>query len=364
MLLGEIFMFKERFFKIGHGIIILLLIIFLAGQIPYFTAPLTAVLSFVLLPLLFSTFLYYLMRPLVRFLHKWIKNKALSIVISYLVVITIISMVFYFGGSIIYDQGKELSHNLSGNYNYIYNFILTIIERLREFIDFDQAILEELNVRERLLSFANNMAQKISSYNYMGIFSSITNFGLIIILIPFVLFYLLKDDKIIYNNMMMIVPENKKRTVEKLAVEIDQILSTFISSQLVVAFFLGLVMFIGFLIIGLPNAVALSVIAMITSLIPIIGPLIGSLPAVFIAVTNSLFLFLGVLVIILAAQYLEGNLIRPLVQGRRMEIHPIVVLFVVLSGVYLFGFIGALTAVPLYVVLRLLFRKKYIDQEI
>lgn len=356
-------MFKERFFKIGHGIIILLVIIFLSGQIPYFTAPLTAVLSFVLLPLLFSTFLYYLMRPLVRFLHKWINNKALSIVISFLVVIAILAIVFYFGGSIIYEQSKELSQSLRGNYNYIYNFILTIIERLRETVNFDQGILEELNVRERLLSYADDLAQRISSYNYMGIFSSITNFGLIIILIPFVLFYLLKDDQKIFENMMVIVPENKKRRIEKLAVEVDQLLSTFISSQLVVAFFLGLVMFIGFLIIGLPNAVALSVIAMITSLIPIIGPFFGSLPAVFVAVTNSWFLFLGVLVIILIAQYLEGNVIRPLVQGRRLEIHPIVVLFVVLSGVYLFGFIGALTAVPLYVVLRLIFKKKYIEKE-
>ena len=356
-------MFRERFFKIGHAVIILLVIIFLAGQIPYFTAPLTSVLSFVLLPLLFSTFLYYLMRPLVRFLHKWVKNKALAIVISFLVVIAILTIVFYFGGSIIYDQGKELSQTLSGNYEYIYNFILGIIESLREYINIDQAFLEELNLRERIFSYANDLAQKISSYNYMGIFSSITNFGLIIVLIPFVLFYLLKDDEKIVDNMMIFVPENKKRKIEKLAVEVDQILSTFISSQLVVAFFLGLVMFIGFLIIRLPNAVALSFIAMITSLIPIIGPFFGSLPAVFVAATNSWFLFLGVLVIILIAQYLEGNLIRPLVQGRRLEIHPIVVLFVVLSGVYLFGFIGALTAVPLYVVLRLLFKKIYIEKE-
>ena len=356
-------MLNKRYFEIGHAVIILLVIIFLAGQIPYFTAPLTSVLSFVLLPLLFSTFLYYLMRPLVRFLHKWIRNKALSIVLSFLVVITILTIVFYFGGSIIYEQGKEVSQSLSGNYNYIYNFILTIIERLREYINFDNAFLEELNIRERLFSYANDLAQRISSYNYMGIFSSITNFGLIILLIPFVLFYLLKDDQKIFNNLMILVPETRKRKIEKLAVEVDQILSTFISSQLVVAFFLGLVMFIGFLIIGLPNAVALSFIAMITSLIPIIGPFFGSLPAVFVAVTNSWFLFLGVLIIILIAQYLEGNLIRPLVQGRRLEIHPIVVLFVVLSGVYLFGFIGALTAVPFYVVLRLLFRKKYIDKE-
>ncbi len=356
-------MFSDRYFKIGHGIILLLVIIFLGGQIPYFMAPLTSVLSFVLLPLLFSTFLYYLMRPLVRFLQKWIKNRSLSIVISFLIVVAILSLVLYFGGSIIYEQGKELSQSLSGNYNYIYNFVLTIIERLREYIDFDSAFLEELNVRERLLSYANELAQKISNYNFMGIFSSITNFGLIILLIPFVLFYLLKDDKKIFNNMMMIVPESKKRKVEKLAVEVDQILSTFISSQLVVAFLLGIVLFIGFLIIRLPNAVVLSLIAMITSLIPIIGPFFGSLPAVFVAVTNSWFLFLGVLGIILIAQYLEGNVIRPLVQGKRLEIHPIVVLFVVLSGVYLFGFIGALTAVPFYVVLRLLFRKKYIDKE-
>jgi len=356
-------MINERFFKTGHAIIILLVIIFLLGQIPYFTVPLTSVMSFILLPLLFSTFLYYLMRPLVRYLYKWVNIKSLAIVISLLIVLALLIIVFYFGGSIIYDQGKELSQSLSGNYNYIYNLILSIIQNLKEYIDFNNSFLEELNLRERIFSYANELAQKLSSYNYMGIFSSITNFGLIILLIPFIVFYLLKDDQKIFNNFMKIIPESKKRRVEKLAEEIDHLLATFISSQLVVAFFLGLVMFIGFLLIGLPNAVALSFIAMITSLIPIIGPFFGSLPAVFVAVTNSWFLFLGVLVIIVVAQYLEGNVIRPLVQGRRLEIHPIVVLFVVLSGVYLFGFIGALTAVPLYVVLRLVFKKKYIDKE-
>jgi len=356
-------MINERFFKTGHAIIILLVIIFLLGQIPYFTVPLTSVMSFILLPLLFSTFLYYLMRPLVRYLYKWVNIKSLAIVISLLIVLTLLIIVFYFGGSIIYDQGKELSQSLSGNYNYIYNLILSIIQSLKEYIDFNNSFLEELNLRDRIFSYANELAQKLSSYNYMGIFSSITNFGLIILLIPFIVFYLLKDDQKIFNNFMKIIPESKKRRVEKLAEEIDHLLATFISSQLVVAFFLGLVMFIGFLLIGLPNAVALSFIAMITSLIPIIGPFFGSLPAVFVAVTNSWFLFLGVLVIIVVAQYLEGNVIRPLVQGRRLEIHPIVVLFVVLSGVYLFGFIGALTAVPLYVVLRLVFKKKYIDKE-
>lgn len=357
-------MLNEKYFKIAHAVIIFLIIVFLLGQIPYFITPLTSVLSFVLLPVLFSSFLYYLMRPLVRFLQQWIKNKSLSILLSFLIVIGILTVVFYFGGSIIYDQGKELSHNLSGSYDYLYDLFTNFVEKMKVYIDLDASILEELNIRERLFNYANNIAQKISSYNYMGIFSSITNFGLIILLIPFVLFYLLKDDQKLVENFLTIIPAERKRKIERIGVEVDQLLSTFISSQLVVAFFLGLVMFIGYLLIGLPNAVILSFIAMITSLIPIIGPFFGSLPALFIAVTHSWFLFLGVLVIILIAQYLEGNLIRPLVQGRRLEIHPLVVLFVVLSGVYLFGFIGALTAVPFYVVLRLLFKKKYVDQEI
>ncbi|MGM0548067.1 MAG: AI-2E family transporter [Bacillota bacterium] len=353
-------MFEQPFFKFSYKIIMILLIILLLGQIPYFITPLTSVLSFILLPLLFSSFLYYLMRPLVRFLETIVKNKSLSIIISFLVIVAILTIVFYFGGSIIYNQGKELSQNLSGSYSYLYNYILEIIESIKQYIDLDNSFLEELQIQEKVFSYLNNLAQKISNYNYMGIFSSITNFGLIILLIPFILFYLLKDDQKLFNNILHIIPENKKEEFEEVASEIDQLLSTFISSQVVVAFFLGLVMFFGFLIIQLPNAAVLAFIAMITSLIPIIGPFFGSLPAIFVAATNSLFLFIGVALIILIAQYLEGNLIRPLVQGRRLEIHPLVVLFVVLSGVYLFGFIGALTSVPLYVVLRLLFLKKYI----
>ncbi|WP_089861280.1 AI-2E family transporter [Halanaerobium salsuginis] len=349
-------MLKEKFFKLGHALIIILLIIFLLGQIPYFTGPLTSVMSFILLPLLFGTFLYYLIRPLVRYLQKWINNKSISIVIAFLIVVIILSFVFYFGGSIIYHQGKELT----GNYSYFYDFLVKIADQLKEYITIENGFLANLNIRERIFSYLDELAQKLSSYNYMGIFSSITNFGLIILLIPFVLFYFLKDDQKIFANLLTLVPEDKKEVFTELAVEIDQLLSTFISSQLVVAFFLGLVMLAGFLIIGLPNAVALAFIAMITSLIPIIGPLFGSLPAVLVAITNSWILFLGVLVIIIIAQYLEGNVIRPLVQGRQLEIHPVMVLFVVLSGVYLFGFIGALTAVPLYVVLRLLFKKKYL----
>ncbi len=354
-------MLDDKFFRIGYGIIIILLIIFLAGQIPYIMTPLTSVLSFVLLPLLLSTFFYYLIRPLVRFLTPIVRSKSLAALISLTFVILILFFVFYFGGSIIYQQGRELS----SNYQQIYDSILELFSSVREYVDveLDSSFFTDFNIRDRIYQYTDEIINRISSYNYMGIFSSLTNFGLVLILIPLVLFYFLKDDELLCENTLKAIPKSKREEVEELGYEIDQLLSTFINSQLVVAIFLGLVMFIGFLIIGLPNALALASIAMITSLVPIIGPFFGSLPAVFVALTNSWMLLLGVLVILMLAQYLEGNLIRPLVQGRRLEIHPLVVLFVVLSGVYLFGFIGALTAVPVYVVVRLIYKRRFLKEE-
>lgn len=353
-------MLKDKYFKIAHAVILFLLIIFLGGQIPYFTGPLTSVMGFILLPLVFGVFLYYLIRPLLYFLQKWIKNKTAAIIVSYLIVICIIAFIFYFGGSIIYEQGRELT----ASYSYFYNIVMGIFERIRSILAIEEGVIGAVDLRERIFSYLDEIAQRLSNYNYMGIFSSITNFGLIILLIPFVLFYFLKDDQKIFENIMTLVPENKKRDFEKLAVEIDKLLSTFISSQLLIAVVSGIILFFGFLIIGLPNSFSLAVIATVSSLIPIIGTFFGSLPAVFVALTISWIHLLGVLGLMAIVQYLEGNIIRPIIQGRSLEVHPIVVLFSVLAGAYLFGVIGALTAVPLYVVLRLILRKKYIDKEI
>ncbi|MGM0602539.1 MAG: AI-2E family transporter [Bacillota bacterium] len=351
-------MTENRFFRTAYAVILVLLIIFLAGQIPYIMKPLSSVLSFVLLPLLLGGFLYYLLRPSVRFLNRWIKSKSLSIILTLLAVILLLTIIFYFGGSIIYNEIKELGRY----YSLSYEIIISNLEKLRNVLTSETDYLQDFNLQERIINYANKIIQKVSGYNYMGIFASITNVGMIIVLIPFVLFYFLKDDEKIYNNFIRVIPKEKRENTESLLREIDEALSTFISSQLVVAFLLGIVMMVGFLIIGLPNAITLALIAMITSLVPIIGPIIGSLPALFVALSKGFIMIFGVGIVLLIAQYLEGNLIRPFVQGKRLEIHPLVVLFVVLAAVYLFGFIGALTAVPIYVIIRLIFKRKYLTK--
>lgn len=347
-------MFKGKFFKVTYSIVLILVIIFLAGQIPYVMRPLSTVLSLVLFPLLLGGFLYYLLRPIVRFFMGKVKNKSLAILITFIIIIAFCTFVIYFGGSIVYSELKKLIEYFSLNYE-------TARENLNQMIEFSNGhlkFLNNFNLQKRLINFSQKLLGKISNYNFMGAFSSLTNFGTIIVLIPFVLFYLLKDDDKIYYLLLSVLPSEDKQKLKKILREIDQILSAYISSQLVVAFILGILMFIGYLIIGLPNSLGLALIAMITSLIPVLGPTLGILPALAIALTTNFLMLIKVLIILAIAQYLEGNLVRPLVQGEKLNIHPLIVLFLIIISIFLFGILGALFAVPIYAVIRVVIKNK------
>jgi predicted PurR-regulated permease PerM len=345
-------MFKGKFFKISYGIILILIIIFLTGQIPYVMKPLSKVLSLVLLPLLLGGFLYYLLRPIMRFLIPKVKNKNLAIVITFGLVIAFWSSLIYFGGSIIYQQIKELINYFSLNYE-------TAKENINNIVKFGNGhlkFLADFNIQGRVIAFIQEILEKFSNYNFMGAFSSLTNLGTIMVLIPFVLFYFLKDDKKIHDSIVSLFPEEKQDALKIILGEIDQILAAYISSQLIVAFILGIFMLIGYLVIGLPNSLALALIAMITSLIPVLGPTLGIVPALFIALTTNLITVMKLFLVLIIAQYLEGNLVRPLVQGEKLNIHPLIVLFIIVTSILLFGILGALFAVPAYTVARIIIK--------
>ncbi|MBM7555218.1 AI-2E family transporter [Halanaerobacter jeridensis] len=348
-------MFKGKFFKITYGIILVLVIIFLSGQVPYIMEPLSTVLSIIIVPLLLGGFFYYLLRPIVRFFTSKFKNKTVAVVVTCLLVIVFIAMIIFFGGSIIYNQIKELISYFSNNYELSYQETKESFNQMIEASNGRLDFLNKFNFQERISDFFQKVLAKISGYNYVGTFSSLTNLGTIAILIPFVIFYLLKDDKKIHKFLSVMLTRFskwEKEDIDELLVKIDKVLADYIGSQLIVAIILGIIMFLGYLIISLPNAFALALIAMVTSLIPILGPTIGILPALFIALTIDFLMMVKVILVLSIAQYLEGNLVRPLAQGNKLDIHPLIILFIVLISVLLFGVLGALFAVPVYAVLR------------
>jgi len=342
---------KDKYLKILIFIFLSVLTIFYIGKLDYITKPLRAILSMSLRPLLIGIFLYYLLRPLVNYLSNKLHNRILSIVIAILFVIFIISILSYFGGSIITSQFKDLIEDMTLFYNQQWDEVNKNIQEGKGIYKY----INQFNIQQRLTSIIENIFTTVRN-NFNTFFSAVTNWGTIIILIPFVLFYFLKDDKKIFKNILNILPREKRKKTIQLIRDIDKTLSAYISGRLIISIFLGILTYVGFLIIDLPNALVLSFIIFITSFIPIIGPIIGSFPALFIAITTNIWLVLKVLIVILSVQILEGNVIQPGIQWGILKIHPLAVIFAVLVFTILFGIIGALFAVPFYVILRILLK--------
>ncbi|MFW6282203.1 MAG: AI-2E family transporter, partial [bacterium] len=342
-------MYENKFFKISYGILLSLAILFMLNQIDYIFGPIIAAFSFLLIPLMVSIFLYYLLRPLVKLISCKIKYRTIAILLTFLLLIILIITISYFGGSIIQTQIKNLSNRFSNYYESVRSTINDAMngnERIMTYI-------QNYQIEEKITKFAEGLLNNMRN-NIFGFFSTVTNIGTMIVLIPFILYYFLKDDKKIYSNILNFFPENKKEKAGKMLKNVDTTLSKYIGGQLIIAIFLGIFTYICYLIIGLPNALILSTITMITSFIPFVGAIIGITPAILIGISIDLLMVVKIIIVLILTQQVEGNIIQPKIQGNRLSIHPLMVIIVVLSFVMLFGFLGALFAVPIYAVFRVI----------
>ncbi len=349
-------MFTNNFFRTAAGLIMILILIVLALQIPYVANNFAAVVAGVLIPLSMAGFFYYLLRPLVRFLHQKINSKNLSIIITFIGLLVLIFFIIYFAGSIIYTELGRLIKFLSdyevNNINLNQAFRWAEKLGFLENIDVENRFLENAEVENRVASLVRELTNKIGNYDFLGAFASLTQFGLILLITPFLIVYFLKDDEMLARKILSIAPQDKRKTVKEILKTVDTAFGIYIPSQLLVGMISGGIMLVGYLLIGIANPIGLSIILALASVIPFIGPLLGVLPAFFIALTDSLGMVVQVAILMTIVQQFEGNVIRPILQGGKLDMHPVVVIFVVLIGTLLFGVLGALFAVPVFASVR------------
>ncbi|MCM5703697.1 AI-2E family transporter [Larsenimonas salina] len=180
-------------------------------------------------------------------------------------------------------------------------------------------------------------------------------------IIPVVTFYLLLDWDRMKAKIKDAIPRDWVSTVTRLARECDEVLGAFMRGQLLVMLGLGIVYAIGLTLLGVKFGFLIGIIAGMASIVPYLGVIVG----VAIAELVAFFQFqdwlplLGVGGVFVVGQLLEGMVFQPLLLGDRIGLHPVVVIFAVMAGGQLFGFVGVLLALPvaavLMVVLRYLF---------
>ncbi len=161
--------------------------------------------------------------------------------------------------------------------------------------------------------------------------------------------------------MLLLVPMNKRDEVREVLQEIESKLGNFIVGQIILVVVIGLAALVAYLLIGLPYALTLALFAGLMELVPIIGPILGAVPALIVAIGISPFHALLVLGASVLIQSAENNLIVPRVMDRAVGVNPLVTLLAFAAFSALFGLVGAIISIPLAAVLQILLNRYVID---
>ncbi|KEA62731.1 putative permease often clustered with de novo purine synthesis [Marinobacterium lacunae] len=179
-----------------------------------------------------------------------------------------------------------------------------------------------------------------------------------LVLIPVVTFYLLRDWDVMMANIQHLLPRNLEPKVTLWARECDEVLGAFVKGQLLVMLALGIVYAVGLWIVGLDLALLIGMLAGLASIVPYMGFIIGIVVAAVAAYVQfqdpTILAWVGLVFAI--GQMLEGMVLTPLLVGDRIGLHPVAVIFAIMAGGQLFGFVGILLALPVAAVIMVLLR--------
>jgi predicted PurR-regulated permease PerM len=339
---------------VSFGIICVLVIVFLFTKISFLLTPLLTIANVLLIPFMVAGFFYYLMRPLVRYLVQRNVHRIVSILILYVILAGITILFFH----VVWPPLQKQT--------------ISIIENTPQLVAGLQTQLGDLSKNSVLSPFLANQSEwtaKLSQYvdqslsavtSYVSqIFSFLTSFIIIVSTFPFILYYLLKEGEKVPIALQKMIPRRYLKDGDMIIKEIDRALSGFIIGRVMIASILGVMFFVGFLIVGLPYALLLSVISFVLNMIPYIGPILGAIPCIIVGFTISPSMALWVFIVVMAAQQIEGSFLSPHIYGRALEIHPLTTILLLLVAGDLAGILGVILAIPVYMIIKILVKHSY-----
>ncbi|WMT38814.1 AI-2E family transporter [Paenibacillus sp. D2_2] len=299
-------------------------------------------------------FFYYMLRPLVDYMERHKFNRSLSVLLIYLVMAVLI-VGFILG--VWPSLSSQVTALVMSAPDYLNKFGKQLMELEQNGV-LSKFLPDDFSPASNLTEYLNKGFNFVSNY-MSGLFSFFSNFAIILFTTPLLLFYMLKEGNKFSRGIARFFPRRYHKDVKEVTDEIDHALSGYIVSRVLVNVALGILMYIGFLILGLPYALTLTVLAVILNFIPFFGAILSSVPIVIIGWIESPSMAIWSLVIILVAQQIQDNLISPLVFGKKLDIHPVTTIVVVLAGGDLFGIVGMLIIIPVYMLIKIVVVKIY-----
>ncbi|WP_442864105.1 AI-2E family transporter [Anoxybacillus sp. J5B_2022] len=334
-----------RFFIRVTKLLFVVVLLYFIMRLKGFWLPILNVILTVLTPFLIAAFIAYLLHPIVESIHQKGLPRALAILMIYVLFFGGVGYGAYKGIPIFLKQLQEMTESLPmfvGTYkgwtNMIHDETSTWPEEIHKRVE--TTILEV----EALLGLW--LTKAVTSVKHL------LNSAFVFLLVPFIAFYMLKDIELIKKAVWKLTPKKWRKEGLAFLEDIDESLGNYIRGQLLVCFLIGSVAALAFWIAGMNYPLLLGFIIGMTNVIPYFGPIIGAVPAVLLAATVSLKMVIIVISIIFVLQFLEGNILSPLIVGKSLHMHPLVIMFSLFLGGEIAGVIGMMIAVPFVAILK------------
>ncbi|CQR25569.1 permease [Streptococcus varani] len=328
-------------------ILLVLVNLFLFTKVGYVVKPIVSFLGVVLLPMILTGLLYYLLNPIVNWLERLKVSRTIAISIVFVFIVFLLVWGLAVAIPNIQEQIVSFARNVP---NYIQNIeeqVTTLLEDDR-FAQFRPAVIDVMErLNEQAISFAQNLSSSAVGWA-SGFISTASQILVAVLIMPFILFYLLRDGKDLKGHITKNLPTSWRQPVGTVLTDMNNQLSNYVRGQVTVAIIVALMFSIFFSIIGLSYPVTLGILAGFLNLIPYLGSFLAMIPAVILGLVAGPLMLVKVLIVFMVEQTIEGRFVTPLIIGSSLNIHPITILFILLTSGQMYGVLGVLLGIPIY----------------
>ena len=312
------------FYRLGF-LLLLFIVVFIFFKLSPVWVPILNVLLALLIPFIIAAFITYLLHPIVERLHDTGMHRGVAVAIIYLLFFGGIGFALYKAIPAFIDQLRDLSENAPVFAEQYRGWLHTVQEQTSRWPHGMQERVESgIAAGERML---DGLLEKI-----VNTLLNIINSFVIIAIIPFIAFYMLKDFQKMKKAVWYLTPRKWRMEGIQFLKDVDKSLGSYIRGQLLVCVVIGSLSAFLFWFAGIPYSLLLGFIVGVTNVIPYFGPIIGAVPAVIIAATTSPKMIIITIVIIFVLQFIEGNLLSPLIVGKSLHMHPLLIMLALLAG--------------------------------
>jgi predicted PurR-regulated permease PerM len=299
----------------------------------------------ILAPFIVAMIISYVLNPVVCLLADRKMPRGIAVLLIYAVFLTSLTVILINLIPMLLEQMEELNEHLPEMTMHAQSLMTQLDQKL-----LPGGVTEGVN--QWFLRWEDRIAEGIS--DFIDNIGTTINLVLNLFIIPFLIFYILKDFEVFERTIVSYLPRSRRKTTVSLLKEIDLALGNYVRGQFLVCLIIGVLAYIGYMLVGMPYALLMASIVAVFNIVPYLGPFLGAAPAVVMASTISWRMVLFVVVVNWICQLLESNVISPQVVGKTLHLHPMTIIFALLVGGELAGIVGLILAVPFFAVFKVL----------